>query len=582
MSFCEKLNHYIEMISCSGREIAEHAKLSPTVISRYRKGERLPLADSIHLQKLAEGLASLAKEKGLEELNQEVIYESLHQEILAGRPEKIFLNDKFDKLLEDLQINVSKMASSLHYDSSYLSKIRTGKRNPSDQEVFIKDVCGYIVRCFSDEKGKNMVASVIECMPSDLNEQETYLELLTKWMSSGMIVNQDYITGFLEKLDEFNLEEYIRTIHFDRIKVPQIPFQFPVSRHYYGLKEMRDGEIDFLKNTVLSKSMEPLILCSDMPVEDMAEDEEFAKKYMFGLAMVLKKGLHIHMIHNVERPFREMMLGLENWIPLYMTGQISPYYIRGIQNRIYSHLNFVSGAASMTGNCISGHHDMGHYYLTNNREEVAFARKNLEFLLKKANSLMEIYKVGKKENLRKFLWEEAEKHGRRRRILTSPPMFLIPEKQMKKILDRNQIPEKAQAEIMKCREEEKKRMEIILYHSLISDELPALSREEYETHPALMSLGESFVERDVSLTFEEYEECLQYAERFSAEQEHYDFSVTRTKGFRNIQITCYENQWCMVSKNKAPAIHFVIRHPKLRYALEHVSLPIRDGKPEEI
>ena len=79
MSFCEKLNHYIEMISCSGREIAEHAKLSPTVISRYRKGERLPLADSIHLQKLAEGLASLAKEKGLEELNQEVIYESLRQ-----------------------------------------------------------------------------------------------------------------------------------------------------------------------------------------------------------------------------------------------------------------------------------------------------------------------------------------------------------------------------------------------------------------------------------------------------------------------------------------------------------------------
>ena len=52
---------------------------------------------------------------------------------------------------------------------------------------------------------------------------------------------------------------------------------------------MREGELDFLKHTVLSKSMEPLHLCCDMPVEDMAQDEEFAKKYMFGLAMVLKK-----------------------------------------------------------------------------------------------------------------------------------------------------------------------------------------------------------------------------------------------------------------------------------------------------
>ena len=47
--------------------------------------------------------------------------------------------------------------------------------------------------------------------------------------------------------------------------------------------------------------------------EDMAADEDFAKKYMFGLAMVLKKGLHINIIHDVERPMKDMMLGLENW-----------------------------------------------------------------------------------------------------------------------------------------------------------------------------------------------------------------------------------------------------------------------------
>ena len=83
-----------------------------------------------------------------------------------------------------------------------------------------------------------------------------------------------------------------------------------------------------------------------MPVEDMAADKEFARKYMFGLAMVLKKGLHIHIIHDVERPMKDMMLGLENWVPLYMTGQITPYYIKGVQNKVYSHLHYCSGASS--------------------------------------------------------------------------------------------------------------------------------------------------------------------------------------------------------------------------------------------
>ena len=63
-------------------------------------------------------------------------------------------------------------------------------------------------------------------------------------------------------------------------------------------------------------------------MEKLVQDKEWAKKYMFGIAMILKKGLHINMIHTLNRPFKEILLGLENWIPLYMTGQVSAYYLR--------------------------------------------------------------------------------------------------------------------------------------------------------------------------------------------------------------------------------------------------------------
>lgn len=120
------------------------------------------------------------------------------------------------------------------------------------------------------------------------------------------------IEHFWEKLSDFDLNEYIRATHFDDIKVPSLPFQLPTSKTYYELDKMKNGELDFLKATVLSKSQKDVFMCSDMQMDDMAKDVEFAKKYMFGLAAMRKKGLRLTVIHKINRPFNELMLGLEN------------------------------------------------------------------------------------------------------------------------------------------------------------------------------------------------------------------------------------------------------------------------------
>lgn len=575
MTFQDCLNSYIEELRCSGKELAANSGISETIISRYRKGERVPAADSEYLKKLSAGIAKTALEKGKPEIKEEDVYQTLLEHLPKENAE-IFYYEKFDLLLKELEINVSKMAAALHYDASYISKIRTGKRAPSDPAVFAENVCGYVVRnCIGEEELKK-AAALTGGTAEQLENQETYFQTLQNWLCLADFVKTDYISSFLQKMDEFNLDDYIRAIHFDSFKIPKVPFQLPVSRHYYGLKEMREGELDFLKHTVLSKSMEPLHLCSDMPVEDMAQDEEFARKYMFGLAMVLKKGLHIHIIHEVERPMKDMMLGLENWIPLYMTGQISPYYLKGIQNKVYSHLHYSSGQAAMTGDCISGHHENAHYYLTSHKEEVERCRKNTEYLLKKASPLMDIYREEKKEQLYEFLGKDSRIEGRRRRILAAPPLFIIPEELLKEILYNNQIGESMCTQILEAQKAEKNRMEHIFAHSAVMDELSEVTSIEYERYPVALPVAECFLERDIVLTFQEYKDCIAAAREYASRQEHYNFRLTRVKSFHNIQITCHEEKWCMVSKNKAPSIHFVIHHPKLRYALENVILPIQD------
>lgn len=159
---------------------------------------------------------------------------------------------------------------------------------------------------------------------AEIAKQKNHSELTENFVRKSFLDTED----FLHKLDEFDLNDYIKAIHFDELKVPSVPFQIPTSKTYFGLKEMMESELDFLKATVLSKSMEPVTMYSDMPMEEMAKDPDFPKKWMFGMAMMLKKGLHLNQIHNLDRSFEDMMLGLESWIPIYMTCQISPYYLK--------------------------------------------------------------------------------------------------------------------------------------------------------------------------------------------------------------------------------------------------------------
>ena len=580
MNFQECLNNYIIQIRCNGKELARNSEISETVISRYRKGERTPYADSEYLKKLSDGIIKTAAEKGIRDFKADKVLQTLRESLEDDRDEPVFNSQKLDILLRELDINISRIAAFLHYDPSYLSKIRTGKRNPAHQQQFVEEVCEYVIANYKDEQDRKKVVYLIQCNEDELADSSSYRRKLREWLNSSMPDGVDYVSAFLRKVDSFNLDDYIRAIHFDSFKVPKVPFQLPVSRHYYGLKEMREGELDFLKHTVLSKSMKPLYICSDMPVEDMAADEDFAKKYMFGLAMVLKKGLHIHIIHDVERPMKDMMLGLENWVPLYMTGQISPYYLKGVQNRVYSHLHYCSGQVAMTGDCISGHHDLAHYYLTSRKEEVSISQKNMEFLLKKAHPLMDIYREERKKELHASLLENAGKEGRRRRVLAVPDLGVLPKKLLEEILERNHVVLNEKTVILESYKRSATCLETILKHSVVEDEVSVLSEAEYEKYPLVLPLAECFLEKDIRLTYEEYHACIGAAENYAKANENYQFNLTKIKGFHNIQITCFEEKWCMISKNRAPAIHFVIHHPKLRYALENMVLPIRDDEIE--
>ena len=82
MKFYEELNHYMELLDCSAKDICEISDLSPTIISRYLNDKRTPRVTSEYFDKIVESLYIIANKKKIK-LSKDSIFETLKKSITS-------------------------------------------------------------------------------------------------------------------------------------------------------------------------------------------------------------------------------------------------------------------------------------------------------------------------------------------------------------------------------------------------------------------------------------------------------------------------------------------------------------------
>lgn len=560
MKFSDLLNKYLEEFNCSSKKLSELTNISPSVISRYRSGQRTPEADSIQVETIINVLFELSDKKYQKEDIKNSIINSLRKDSFNYENFSKNLND----LINLLKINLKDMSKYTLYDSSHISRIRYGKTKPSEPIEFSKKTINYIINKYNSEEDIKKLSNLLG---KDLNINNLNEHLLN-FLTDSKNKPDDKIEKFLTNLDNFNLNDYIKAIKFDELKIPNIPFYITKIKSYYGIEEMKKGELDFFKGTVLTKNNN-VFMCSDMPMEDMAKDVEFGKKWMFGIACMLKKGLHLDIIHNLDRPFNEMMLGLESWIPIYMTGQITPYYFKDIKTNIYQNLTYTSQTLALAGESINGYHNKGKYYLTNNKKEVEYYQEKAKNLLKKATPLMEIYKEENIDSYNNFLKKYYETFEPRTRFLSSLPLFTISDTLLTSILKRNKLKKSDINTILNYKNECYINYTNILNTSSITDNIHILTKEEFKNSPSNLLLSDIFYNKRITYTYEEYLSHLKETETFSKKNHNYKLNKLSSLTFKNITVTIVNKKFVIISKEENPTIHFIIRHPKLVNAISN-------------
>jgi Predicted transcriptional regulator len=574
MTFYDILNEYMELLQCSAKELAEVSGLSQATISRYRSGERVPEPGSDSFDFLVRGLADIAEERGRAEVSAGAVRDKLSEAVCMDTIDADKFRLNFNIIYNALSMSISDFARAMRYDPSYISRIKNGQRKPSNLRGFAEETARYIARTFSRSPYREIAAEIIGCNADILSDNSVYADMVFNWLTNGSTAPQNELADYLKKLDDFDLNEYIKAIHFDMLKVPSVPFQFASSRSAYGIKQMMDIELDFIRAVVLSKSTEDVISYSDMPIEEMSRDKEFPKKWMYGMALMLKKGLHINMIHNINRPFSEMMLGLESWIPLYMTGKISPYYISSPQNSVFLHFLKVSGTAALAGEAISGYQNEGKYYLTKKENEVVYYKKRAQRLMSKASPLMNIFDKDSSAAYKAFLQTDVKVPGSRRRLNSSLPVFTAPAELIDGILRNNKVPEEDRVLILDRISDQRVRIEQIMINDTVTDEITVAEEDAFQKNPVSLSISGTFYEKDIHYTYEEYLKHLEFTRKYAEIHDNYKLKILHAAAFKNIQISIHEGQWAVVSKDKSPCIHFMIFHPKMRSAIENMVIPI--------
>ena len=567
MNFKEVLNEYLKELNCPSKKLSNESGLSESVISRYRSGERTPVKNSEQLNKLTKALFNIAKDNDKNKYTFDKIASDFNSTLASDNFDYTTFSNNLNTLITSLNINTHEMSKYIVFDASHISRIRYGKAKPSNPVEFSNKICSYILNRYKNPDDINNLMMIIGCKKSDLSNEKIYSTLFN-WLTSEIVPVKSKVSDFLHHLDSFNLDDYIKVIKFDELKVPSIPFYKAKTKHYYGIEEMKQGELNFFKGTVLSKSKEDIFMCSDMPMEDMAKDIDFGKKWMFAIAMCLKKGHHLNIIHNLDRPFNEMMLGLESWIPIYMTGQISPYYLSNLKNNIYNHLNYVSAAAALSGECINGFHNKGMYYLTTNKNEIEYYKEKSDLLLKKAKPLMEIYRENNIKEYHLFLKKDENIECDRTRYISSLPLFTISDELLIKILKRNKLTKEEIDKIIKYKNNEFKYMNSILKKNKVFDYIYVIKEDEFISDTPSLLLNNLFIDKIINYTYKEYIEHLKLTNEYAKNNKNYNILTEKDKTFKNITITILKNNHVIISKNSNPTIHFVIRHPKLVAAIE--------------
>lgn len=255
----------------------------------------------------------------------------------------MLFHEKLDFLMNISNATNSAVAKYSAVDSSYISRLRRGERKLPKGSYFVESMSTFFAKQCNDELKKNAVLQAMG-IPSDTSTtQETLSKYINQWLTQeGEIKSGTSVATLLTKLS--NIEPVIQ-------QTPQNKNNEYVV--FYGPDGKRQAAITLLNLVLQSQSSQDLLLYSDENPQWLMNNSSFSTTWTELITKIVNKGNQIKVIHKVSRDINEMLNVIDQWLPLYLSGNVEPYYYPNLRDGVYKRTLYVApGLAAITSSSI--------------------------------------------------------------------------------------------------------------------------------------------------------------------------------------------------------------------------------------
>ncbi len=328
----------------------------------------------------------------------------------------------------------SALAFNINLDASYISRLRSGRRNVPRNQIYLKTMSEYFAkRCIEDYQRKALLDMM--SISSFSIYDDKFPELIFNWMLSEQTKETKAVENFLIGFSNTKSRQPVTSNKMLEDALAEIPKTD--KSIFYGIEGKRQAVVCFLSEVLECKKPQTLMLFSDEPTDWMTADSDFTAKWAFLMTQVLLKGNRIKIIHTVSRDLDEMLNAISQWMPLYMSGLIEPYFYPKKRDGIFKKTLFiVPDVIAVISSSIGGMIDKACNLLFREQRAIAAFAEEFDQYLSICKPLMRIFTLNdEKPYLDTLLEFEKEKSDSMIKT-ESLSLLTMPENVVSKIISR--------------------------------------------------------------------------------------------------------------------------------------------------
>lgn len=301
-------------------------------------------------------------------------------------------SEKINLLMKMVHTTNFELAETLDVDPSLISRWRTGERKVGTSSPYIAKIARFFAERIQEDFQK---VAILELMGRHLEDKGVskgdMVKFLTRWLLNEPYIDPESLTQLINKIG--NTANY-----YPKLEARPLPTE-PKGRETYcetfvGKEGLRAAAIKLLlQATRKENSGKRCFLFSDEPMDWIGEDPEFANTWSYLLMSSIKNGIQIEIIHTLERQQKELILAIEKWLPLYLTGSVKSYYYPARRDDMFYNTSFtLEGVASIRGNAVRGEVDENFTYdYVTEPEQLKKIEASFQLMKNKCDPLIKVY-----------------------------------------------------------------------------------------------------------------------------------------------------------------------------------------------